>query len=71
MKRLLIIPTFNESENIKILVPRIFKYIPDIAVLVIDDGSPDRTAEVVKGLQNNFPKLYLKQRVRNLAWKCL
>lgn len=62
MKRLLIIPTFNESENIKILVPRIFKYIADTAVLVVDDGSPDRTAEVVKGLQNNFPELYLEQR---------
>ncbi len=62
MKRLVIIPTFNESENIKILVPRIFKYIPDTAVLVVDDGSPDRTAEVVQGLQNNFPELYLEQR---------
>ena len=62
MKRLLIIPTFNESENIKILVPRLFRYIPDTAVLVVDDGSPDRTAEVVKGLQNNFPELYLEQR---------
>lgn len=62
MKRLLIIPTFNESENIKILVPRIFKYVADTAVLVVDDGSPDRTAEVVKGLQNNFPELYLEQR---------
>ena len=62
MKRLVIIPTFNESENIKVLVPRIFKYIADTAVLVVDDGSPDRTAEVVKGLQNNFPELYLEQR---------
>ena len=62
MKRLVIIPTFNESENIKVLVPRIFKYIPNTSVLVVDDGSPDRTAEVVKGLQNNFPELYLEQR---------
>jgi dolichol-phosphate mannosyltransferase len=62
MKRLVIIPTFNESENIKVLVPRIFKYVADTAVLVVDDGSPDRTAEVVKGLQNNFPELYLEQR---------
>jgi dolichol-phosphate mannosyltransferase len=62
MKRLVIIPTFNESENIKVLVPRIFKYIPNTSVLVVDDGSPDRTAEVVQSLQNNFPELYLEQR---------
>ena len=62
MKRLVIIPTFNESENIKVLVQRIFKYIPNTSVLVVDDGSPDGTAEVVKGLQKNFPELYLEQR---------
>ena len=62
MKRLVIIPTFNESENIKVLVPRIFKYIPNTSVLVVDDGSPDGTAEVVKNLQRNFPGLYLEQR---------
>jgi len=62
MKRLVIIPTFNESENIKVLVPRIFKYIPNTSVLVVDDGSPDGTAEVVKGLQKSFPGLYLEQR---------
>jgi dolichol-phosphate mannosyltransferase len=62
MKRLVIIPTFNESENIRVLVPRIFKYIPNTSVLVVDDGSPDGTAEVVKGLQKNFPGLYLEQR---------
>ena len=62
MKRLVIIPTFNESENIKVLVPRIFKYIPNTSVLVVDDGSPDGTSEVVKSLQKSFPGLYLEQR---------
>jgi len=62
MKRLVIIPTFNESENIKVLVPRIFKYIPNASVLVVDDGSPDGTSEVVKGLQKSCPGLYLEQR---------
>ena len=62
MKRLVIIPTFNESENIKVLVPRVFKYIPNTSVLVVDDGSPDGTAEVVKSLRKSFPGLYLEQR---------
>ena len=43
-KRLVILPTYNEAENIPVLIPRIFKYLPDCTVLVIDDGSPDRTA---------------------------
>ncbi len=62
MKRLIIIPTFNESSNIKVLLPRIFKYVPQVSVLVVDDGSPDGTAEVVQELQVNFPNLFLEQR---------
>ena len=56
-KRLIILPTYNEAENVKVLIPRIFKYIEDCTVLVIDDGSPDGTAEIAKGLANNFPNL--------------
>ena len=62
MKSLIIIPTFNESFNIQVLVPRIFKYVPKVSVLVVDDGSPDGTAEVVQELQENYPNLYLEQR---------
>lgn len=57
MKRLIILPTYNEAENIRILIPRIFKYIPDCTVLVIDDGSPDRTAEIAKELTHSYPNL--------------
>ena len=56
-KRLVILPTYNEAENIPVLIPRIFKYLPDCTVLVIDDGSPDRTAEIAKQLANNYPNL--------------
>ena len=41
----------------KVLIPRIFKHIEDCTVLVIDDGSPDGTAEVAKELANKFPNL--------------
>ena len=56
-KRLIILPTYNEAENVKVLIPRIFKHIEDCTVLVIDDGSPDGTAEIAKELANKFPNL--------------
>ena len=62
MKRLVIIPTYNESVNIPVIVQRIFKHVPNTEVLVIDDGSPDGTAQIVESLQNNFPELHLLKR---------
>ena len=44
MKRLVVIPTYNEAMNVPILIPRLFKYIKNISILVVDDGSPDGTA---------------------------
>ena len=62
MKRLIIIPTYNESANVSVIVQRIFKHIPNTEVLIIDDGSPDGTAEIVESLQHGFPKLHLLKR---------
>jgi glycosyltransferase involved in cell wall biosynthesis len=62
MKRLIIIPTFNESQNIKIIIPRIFKHIQGASILVVDDGSPDGTANLVKELQIEYSNLFLEQR---------
>jgi glycosyltransferase involved in cell wall biosynthesis len=55
--RLVILPTYNEAESIKVLIPRIFKYTEDCTVLVIDDGSPDGTAKIAKDLANKYPAL--------------
>lgn len=60
--RLIIIPTYNELMNAPILVERIFKYIPTATLLVIDDGSPDGTAKVMKELKKKFPTLHLLER---------
>jgi len=62
MKRLIIIPTFNESMNIPVLIKRIFKNIPENSILVIDDGSPDGTAEIVESLQKEFSNLHILKR---------
>lgn len=64
MKRLIIIPTFNESENIKILIPRLMNYLPQVSILVIDDSSPDGTASIVEGLQKMYSSLYIERRAK-------
>ncbi|HYE13230.1 MAG TPA: polyprenol monophosphomannose synthase [Pyrinomonadaceae bacterium] len=49
-RTLIIIPTYNERENVAALVPEIFRHAPDADVLVIDDNSPDGTADLAEEL---------------------
>lgn len=62
MKTLIIIPTYNERENIAAIVPAIFQATPDVEILVVDDNSPDGTGEVVRSLQSRFPHIHLLSR---------
>lgn len=63
MEKIVIIPTYNEKENIANTVIAIFSQEEHFHVLVIDDSSPDGTASVVKDLQSRFPsKLFLEER---------
>lgn len=48
MRVLVVLPTFNESENIELVLGRIRQALPDCGVLVVDDGSPDGTAEIAE-----------------------
>ncbi|HZY81763.1 MAG TPA: polyprenol monophosphomannose synthase [Cyclobacteriaceae bacterium] len=64
---LVIIPTYNEKENITMMIDTIFALPKDFDLLVVDDGSPDGTADLVKSLQSvyNTPagtRLHLMQR---------
>ena len=62
-RRIVIIPTYNEKENIEAIVRKVFSLPIDFHILVIDDGSPDGTAGIVKGLQAEFPEqLHLLER---------
>ena len=62
-RRIVIIPTYNEKENIEAIVRKVFSLPIDFHILVIDDGSPDGTAGIVKGLQAEFPgQLHLLER---------
>lgn len=62
MKDTIIIPTYNERENISPLVKEIFDLLPDTHILVVDDSSPDGTAEVVKSLMVHYANLSLHIR---------
>ena len=58
-----IIPTYNEIENIEAIIKAVFSQSPDIHILIIDDNSPDLTALKVKTLQKEFPKrLFIEVR---------
>ena len=62
-RKIVIIPTYNEKENIEAIVRKVFSLPVDFHILVIDDGSPDGTAAIVKGLQAEFPEqLHLLER---------
>ena len=61
--KLVVIPTYNEKENIEKITRKVFSLDGDFHILVVDDGSPDGTADIVKGLQAEFPqRLHLIQR---------
>jgi dolichol-phosphate mannosyltransferase len=62
MKTLVIIPTYNERENIAQLIPEVKKATPDVEILVVDDNSPDGTQAVVQELQKSDPTIHLLAR---------
>ena len=65
---IVIIPTYNEKENIEDIIRYVFKLPKAFHVLVVDDGSPDGTAQIVKTLQQEFPeKLHLIERSGKLG----
>ncbi|WP_343488077.1 polyprenol monophosphomannose synthase [Allomuricauda sp. d1] len=61
---LVIIPTYNEIENIEAIINTVFDLKKDFHILVVDDNSPDGTAANVRELQNQYPdKLFLEVRM--------
>lgn len=62
MKALVIVPTFNESENVSDLIPEILKQDNYIEVLIVDDNSPDGTAKIVQNLIKENSRIHLLER---------
>ena len=67
-RKIVIIPTYNEKENIAAITRRVFGLDGNYEILVIDDGSPDGTASIVKELMKEFPeRLHLIERSGKLG----
>ena len=67
-KTLVIIPTYNEKENIARMIEKVFSLSDEFFLLVIDDHSPDGTASIVKGKQIKYPdRLFLIERTGKLG----
>lgn len=68
MKKIVIIPTYNEKENILSIVSTVLSLKGAYDILVIDDGSPDGTAQIIKDLIPNHPgRLFLEERAGKLG----
>jgi len=66
-KALVIIPTYNEKENIARIIPAILAQDPSLEVLVVDDGSPDATGAIVDGMAAANPRVHAVHRAGKLG----
>lgn len=65
---IVIIPTYNEKENVENIIRKVFSLPKKFHVLIVDDGSPDGTAAIVKNLQKEFPNsLHIQERTGKLG----
>ncbi len=67
MKTLIVMPTYNERENITAIVEEIARYAPQIDILIIDDNSPDGTGKVADALRERFPNVATMHRSGKLG----
>ncbi len=66
--RLVIIPTYNEKENVANIIDAVMAVDQGFHILIVDDGSPDGTADIVKGLQSTFSgRLFIEERKGKLG----
>ncbi len=67
-ERIVIIPTYNEIENIELMIRTVMGLVPMFDLMIVDDGSPDGTAEVVRRMQKEFPnRIHLEERSGKLG----
>jgi dolichol-phosphate mannosyltransferase len=68
VKKIILIPTYNEKENISLIVHAVLGLAAEYHILIIDDNSPDGTAAIVKGLQAKFlNRLFIESRAGKLG----
>jgi dolichol-phosphate mannosyltransferase len=66
-RALVIIPTYNERENIARIIPAVLAQDPSVDVLIVDDGSPDGTGDIVDGMARENPRIHVLHRSGKLG----
>ena len=68
LDKIVIIPTYNEKDNVEAIIRAVFDLNTGFHVLIVDDGSPDGTAHIVKQLMQEFPgRLFIEERKGKLG----
>ncbi len=67
MKALIVMPTYNERENITPIVEEILRYAPQVDILIVDDNSPDGTGDIAEALHERFPNVSVMHRAGKLG----
>jgi dolichol-phosphate mannosyltransferase len=67
MKTLIIIPTYNEIENLRPLLETVFSYAPETDLLIVDDNSPDGTGELADKIHEEDPRVHVLHRAGKLG----
>jgi dolichol-phosphate mannosyltransferase len=64
LEKIVIIPTYNEKENIALIIEKVFSMVLGFHILVVDDNSPDGTGAIVKSLMSKYPgQLFIEERL--------
>ncbi len=66
-KSLVVIPTYNEKDNISLIIPEVLRQDSCLEVLVVDDGSPDGTGNIVEAMSVENPKIHLIRRAGKMG----
>ena len=64
-KSLIIIPTYNEKENLPKIVPAVLKVLPEANILIVDDNSPDGTGKIAEELRTIDPRIFILHRKKD------
>jgi len=67
LRTLVVLPTYNEAENVLVVAEGLFAAEPSVEVLVVDDGSPDGTGDLVEDAARSEPRLHLLRRPGKLG----
>jgi dolichol-phosphate mannosyltransferase len=67
LKALVIIPTYNEADNVSAIIDEVLKQDKNLEVLIVDDNSPDGTSEIVEKKQKKNKKIHLLKRAGKMG----